>query len=87
MDELRGGDEKPWGIVVAQSDFLLGENSAISEFRSSVDISELTRSPISYSIHYLVTAEDEFIAFDNTISFSVNLISHEIIQIANDDDP
>ena len=49
---------------MAESDFSLGENSAISEIWSILQTSEPIRSLISYSMHYFETADDDNIASD-----------------------
>ena len=55
-------DDKLCGNVMADSDLFLGEYSVISEIWSSLQISELIRSPISYTIYYYVTVDQEIIA-------------------------
>ena len=63
---------------MADSDFFLGKYSVISEIWSSLQISELIRSPIPYTIYYFVTADQEIIAFDTTLNLSADLLFLEI---------
>ena len=49
---------------MADLDFFLGEHSVISEIWSSLQISKLIRSQISYAIHDFVTVDQEIIASD-----------------------
>ena len=63
---------------MADSDFFLREYSVISEIWLSLQISELIRSPISYTIHYFVTADQEIIASDITLNLSADLLFFEI---------
>ena len=72
---------------MAHSVFFLGEYSVISEIWSTLHISELIRSPISYAIPYFVTANDKIIVTDTASSLSADLLFLEMNQIANDDDP
>ena len=71
-------DDKLCGNVMTHLDFFLGEYSVISEIWSSLQISELIRSPISYTIHYFVTADQEIIASDITLNLSADLLFFEI---------
>ena len=63
---------------MADSDFFLDEYSVISELSSSLQISELIRSPISYTIYYFVTVDQEIIAFDTTLNLSADSLFLEI---------
>ena len=63
---------------MADSDFFLGEYSVISEVWSSLQISELIRSPISYALCYFVTVDQEITAFDTTLNLSADLLFLEI---------
>ena len=56
----------------------MGEYSVISEIWSNLQISELIRSPISYTIHCFVTADQEIIASDTTLNLSADLLLLEI---------
>ena len=49
---------------MAGSDFLLGEFTVISEIWLNLQVPELMRSSISYTIHHFVTANDGLIATD-----------------------
>ena len=71
-------DDKLCGNVMTHLDFFLGEYSVISEIWSSLQISELIRSPISYTIHYFVTVDQEIIASDTTLNLSADLLFLEI---------
>ena len=55
---------------MAHSDFFLGEYSVISEIWSSLQISKLIRSQISYAIHDFVTVDQEIIDSDTTLNLS-----------------
>ena len=68
---------------MADSDFFLGEYSVISEIWSSLQISELIRSPISYALCYFVTVDQEVTAFDTTLNVSADLLSLEITCTCN----
>ena len=59
---------------MAHSVFFLGEYSAISEIWSTLQISDLIRSPISYAIRYFETADDEFIVTDTALNLSAHLL-------------
>ena len=72
---------------MAQSDFFLGENSAISEIWSILQTSEPIRSLISYSMHYFETADDDNIASDTAASLSVDLFFCDIIRMTKNEDP
>ena len=67
-------DDKLCGNVMADSDFFLGVYSVISEIWSSPQISELIRSPISYTIFYYVTVDQDIIASDSTLNLSADLL-------------
>ena len=71
-------DDKLCGNVMAHSDFFLGEYSVISEIWSSLQISKLIRSQISYAIHDFVTVDQEIIASDTTLNHSADLLFLEI---------
>ena len=50
--------------------------------------SQNSLDPISYSIHYFVTADDEIIASETNLSLFAHLLFFlEFIKIAHDDDP
>ena len=80
-------DDKLCGNVMANSDFFFGENIVISEIWSSLQISKLIRSQISYAIHDLVTADYEIIITDTALTLSANLLFLDIIHITKDFDP
>ena len=71
-------DDKLCGNVMGHSDFFLGEYSVISEIWSSLQISKLIRSQISYAVHDFVTVDQEIIASDTTLNLSADLRFLEI---------
>ena len=80
-------DDKLCGNVMAHSDFFLGEYSVISEILSSLQISKLIRSQISYAIHDFVTADYEIIITDTALNLSADLLFLDIIHNTKDFDP
>ena len=62
------------GNIMAHSDFFLGEYSVISEIWSSLQISQFIRSPISYAIHYFVSADHEIVVSDTALNLSADLL-------------
>ena len=72
--------------VMAHSDFFLGEYSVISEIWSSLPISKLIRSQISYAVHEFVTVYHEIIITDIALNLSADLLFLEIIHITKDFD-
>ena len=76
-------DIKLCGNVMAHSDFFLGEYSVISEIWSSLPISKLIRSQISYAVHEFVTVYHEIIITDIALNLSADLLFLEITYTYN----